>query len=164
MQYIWVKNDFFRNIGFMGIKRRRILCRFQKYKLVLVTKCTQNELIKIKDLLLLHRRPPCVVKHKLYPGFTRFRGILALIQVYIFEIYTKFCVFWYPSWGGLKKKFFGPLLCAGALFEAAPGRPHAINKNFFAGFPFFTSKWNYCRVTGPQNKIFIKNQLTLVYC
>jgi hypothetical protein len=34
---------FFHNIGFMGIKRCRILCRFQKYKLVLVTKCTQNE-------------------------------------------------------------------------------------------------------------------------
>jgi hypothetical protein len=34
---------------------------------------------------------------------------------------------------------------------------------FYAGFSFFTSKWNYCRVTGPQNKIFIKNQLTLLY-
>jgi hypothetical protein len=43
MQYIWVKNDFFHNIGFKGIKRCRILVRFQKYKLVLVTKCTQNE-------------------------------------------------------------------------------------------------------------------------
>jgi hypothetical protein len=49
------------------------------------------------------------------------------------------------------------------FFEAAPGRAHAIKKNFFAGFAFFTSKWNYCRVTGPQNKIFIKNQLTLIY-
>jgi hypothetical protein len=44
MQYIWVKNDFLTiYVGFMGIKRRRILHRFQKYKLVLVTKCTQNE-------------------------------------------------------------------------------------------------------------------------
>jgi hypothetical protein len=34
---------FFHNIGFMGIKRRRILRRLQKYKLVLMTKCTQNE-------------------------------------------------------------------------------------------------------------------------
>jgi hypothetical protein len=46
------------------------------------------------------------------------------------------------------------------FFEAAPGR--AIKTFVFAGFPFFTSKWNYCRVTGPQNKIFIKNQLTLL--
>jgi hypothetical protein len=49
------------------------------------------------------------------------------------------------------------------FFEAAPGRARAIKKKFFAGFAFFTSKWNYCRVTGPQNKIFIKNQLTLLY-
>jgi hypothetical protein len=30
----------FHNVGLMGIKRRRILRRFQKYKLTLVTKCT----------------------------------------------------------------------------------------------------------------------------
>jgi hypothetical protein len=113
-------------------------------------------------LLLPHRRPPCVVKHKLYPGFTRFRGILSLIQVYIFEIYTKFCIFWYPSWGVWKKIFFDPSYMPMRFFEAAPGRARAIQKIFFAGFLFFTSKWNYCRMTGPQNKIFIKNQLTLL--
>jgi hypothetical protein len=48
------------------------------------------------------------------------------------------------------------------FFKAAPGRARTIKKIFFAGFPFFTSKWNYCRVTGPQKKIFIKNQLTLL--
>jgi hypothetical protein len=48
------------------------------------------------------------------------------------------------------------------FFEATPGRAHALKNFFFAGFPFFTSKWNYRRVTGPQNKIFIKNQLTLL--
>jgi hypothetical protein len=31
---------FFHNVGLMGIKRHRILRRFQKYKLTLVTKCT----------------------------------------------------------------------------------------------------------------------------
>jgi hypothetical protein len=31
---------FFLNMDFMGIKRRSILCRFQKYKLTLVRKCT----------------------------------------------------------------------------------------------------------------------------
>jgi hypothetical protein len=30
---------FLHNMDFMGFKRRRILCRFQKYKLTLVTKC-----------------------------------------------------------------------------------------------------------------------------
>jgi hypothetical protein len=28
---------------------------------------------------------------------------MSRIQFYIFEIYVKFCVFWYPSWGGLKR-------------------------------------------------------------
>jgi hypothetical protein len=114
-------------------------------------------------LLLLHRRPPCVVKHKLYPGFTRFRGILSLIQVYIFEIYTKFWVFWYPSWGGLKNFFLTPLKCRCTFLRPRQGERARSKKFFFAGFRFSTSKWNYCRVTGPQNKIFIKNQLTLLY-
>jgi hypothetical protein len=39
MHNIEAKN-FFHNVGFMGIKRRRIERRFQKYKLVLKTKCT----------------------------------------------------------------------------------------------------------------------------
>jgi hypothetical protein len=30
---------FFHNMDFIGIERRRILLRFQKYKLTLVTKC-----------------------------------------------------------------------------------------------------------------------------
>jgi hypothetical protein len=40
MHYIEVQKLFFHNMGFMGIKRCRILRRFQKYKLVLKTKCT----------------------------------------------------------------------------------------------------------------------------
>jgi hypothetical protein len=63
----------------------------------------------------------------------------------------------------LKKKFFDPSYVRMRFFEAAPGRLRAIKTFFLAGFPFFTSNWIYCRVTGPQNKIFIKNQLTLVY-
>jgi hypothetical protein len=39
MHYIEAKNCF-HNVGFMGIKRCRIERRFQKYKLVLKTKCT----------------------------------------------------------------------------------------------------------------------------
>jgi hypothetical protein len=43
-------------------------------------------------------------------------------------------------------------------------RAHACDrKNFWAVFACFTSKLNYCRVTGPQNKIVIKNQLTLLH-
>jgi hypothetical protein len=63
---------------------------------------------------------------------------------------------------GLKKFCFDPSYVPMHFFEAEPGRACVIKKNFFAGLPFFTSKWNYSRVTGPQNKIFIKNQLTLV--
>jgi hypothetical protein len=69
-------------------------------------------------------------------GFTRFRGILSLIQVYIYEIYVKFCVFWYPSWGGLKKIFW-PLLGADALFAAARARDW---KNVFCRFCMFHIK------------------------
>jgi hypothetical protein len=35
----------------MGIKKRRILCRFQKYKLVLVTKCPNTSKSRIKFML-----------------------------------------------------------------------------------------------------------------
>jgi hypothetical protein len=41
---------------------------------------------------------------------------------------------------GLKKIYFDPSYVPMRFFEAAPGRAHAIKKNFFAGFPFFTSK------------------------
>jgi hypothetical protein len=41
---------------------------------------------------------------------------------------------------GFEKFLFGPLLCADALFEAAPGRAREIEKFFFAGFACFTSK------------------------
>jgi hypothetical protein len=40
MHYIEVQNCILHNMDFMGIKRRRILRSFQKYKLTLVTKCT----------------------------------------------------------------------------------------------------------------------------
>jgi hypothetical protein len=63
---------------------------------------------------------------------------------------------------GLNKIFFDPSYVPMCFFEVAPGRARAIKKFVFAGFAFFTSKWNYCRVTGPQNKIFVKNQLTLL--
>jgi hypothetical protein len=64
---------------------------------------------------------------------------------------------------GFEKIFFDPSYVRMRFLEAPPGRRRTIKKIFFAGFPFFTSKWNYFRVTGPQNKIFIKNQLTLMY-
>jgi hypothetical protein len=38
--YVEVQNFFSHNMDFMVIRRRRILHRFQKYKLNLVTKCT----------------------------------------------------------------------------------------------------------------------------
>jgi hypothetical protein len=41
---------------------------------------------------------------------------------------------------GLKKNFFDPSYVLIRFFEAAPGRARAIKTNFFAGFPFFTSK------------------------
>jgi hypothetical protein len=41
---------------------------------------------------------------------------------------------------GLEKKIFDPSYVPMRFFEAAPGRACAIKENFFAGFPFFSSK------------------------
>jgi hypothetical protein len=41
---------------------------------------------------------------------------------------------------GFEKQFFDPSYVPMRFFEAAPGQARAIKKNFFAGFPFFTSK------------------------
>jgi uncharacterized protein YktA (UPF0223 family) len=51
MHYIKVQNFFNQNVDFMGIKRRRLLRSFQKYKLTLVTKCTYKKLFKKKEFL-----------------------------------------------------------------------------------------------------------------
>jgi hypothetical protein len=61
---------------------------------------------------------------------------------------------------GFEKIFFDPSYVPMRFFAATPGRERAVEQIFFAGFACFTS---YCRVTGPQNKTFIKNQLTLLY-
>jgi hypothetical protein len=41
---------------------------------------------------------------------------------------------------GFEKIFFNPSYVPMRFFEAAPGRARAINKIFFAGFSFFSSK------------------------
>jgi hypothetical protein len=48
-------------MDYMGIKRRRILRRFHKYKLTLVTKGTSNKLFKKKEFLN-YTGGPCVLK------------------------------------------------------------------------------------------------------
>jgi hypothetical protein len=50
-------------------------------------------------------------KQHLYPGFTLFRCILSLIQVYIFEIYVQFWLFWYPYSPHCEKKFVPLFSC-----------------------------------------------------
>jgi hypothetical protein len=60
MDYMYKGPTFFiHNMGFMGIKRDRILRRFQKYKLTLVAKCTQKKLFKKKEFLF-YTGGPCV--------------------------------------------------------------------------------------------------------
>jgi hypothetical protein len=59
MHYIEVQNFVFHNIDFMGIKRCRILRRFQKYKLTLVTKCTQKKIFQDKDFPQYTGGPLC---------------------------------------------------------------------------------------------------------
>jgi hypothetical protein len=55
--------------------------------------------------------------------------------------------------GVWKRIFWAPLKCLCAFFVAAPGRAHAIEKNLFAGFVCFTSKWNYCTAEWQDPKI-----------
>jgi hypothetical protein len=55
---------------------------------------------------------PLCTDGNLYPEITLFMFILSLRSVYIFEIYVKFCVFWYPSSPHCEKKLFGPLYTA----------------------------------------------------
>jgi hypothetical protein len=54
-----------------------------------------KKVIQERRISLLHRGPLCTDKN-LYPWIPFFSCILSLGQVYIFEIYVKFCIFWYP--------------------------------------------------------------------
>jgi hypothetical protein len=58
------------------------------------------------------------------------------------------------------EKNLAPLMYRCAFLRLSEGA-RAIEKICLAGFACFTSKWNYCRVTGPP-KNGIKNQLTLI--
>jgi hypothetical protein len=84
---------FIHNMDYMVIKRRRILCGFQKYKLTFVTKCTKKTYSRKKNVFTT-QRAPCV-QTKIFILEYLF-CILSLRQIYIFEIYIKFCIFWYP--------------------------------------------------------------------
>jgi hypothetical protein len=57
-------------------------------------------------------------KANIYPGFTRFRGILSLIQVYILKSMENFAF--------LRKIFLDPSYVPKRFFMAARGRAHAI--------------------------------------
>jgi hypothetical protein len=59
----------FHNMDFMAIKRRRILCRFQKYKHTLVTKCTKKR-FQDKDFCL-YTGGPVGLKQKRFFPFSR---------------------------------------------------------------------------------------------
>jgi hypothetical protein len=58
---IWQSDRFIisHNMDFMGIKRRRILQRFQTWKLTLVTKCILKKLFQKKEFLYYTGGPLC---------------------------------------------------------------------------------------------------------
>jgi hypothetical protein len=66
-------------MDFMGIKRSRILRRFQKYKFTSTTKCTKKKLFKKKECLYytVHSPPP-VYQRKSLSWDIFFRCILSL--------------------------------------------------------------------------------------
>jgi hypothetical protein len=53
----WGQKNF-HNVRYMGIKRRRILCRFQKYKLTFVKNAPKKQFKNIDFLMYVHRGPP----------------------------------------------------------------------------------------------------------
>jgi hypothetical protein len=81
-------------VGFMGIKRRRILHRFQKYKFALV-KNAPKKLFSKKQAI-----SDSDFEYKLH-----YRWIfLSLTEGYIFGTYVKFCDFWF-NWSQHRKHF-----------------------------------------------------------
>jgi hypothetical protein len=146
---------FFHNIGFMGIKRRRILCRFQKYKLVLWQQTSKSRL----KICFTTQGAPCAVKHKLYPGFSCFRGILSLIQVWNLRKILRFFI---PIMRGFEKKFFTPHMCQCAFLRQRQGA-RAWSKKFFLPVSHFLHQ-NETTAGWQDPKIKFSFKINSPYC
>jgi hypothetical protein len=82
-----------------------------------------------------------ILYENLYSAVTFFRCIFLLREVYIFEIYVKFCVFWYLlSPHCEEKKMFGPLYSAGTNKSWHLRKRSFDPITFFAIFHTFTSR------------------------
>jgi hypothetical protein len=84
---------------------------------------------------------PLYSKQNLHPGFTPFRCILSLIQVYIFEIYVKFLISIKPK---VWKKMFGPLYSVNPAKNDRSSGGHLTQK-FFCYFRYFFIEMNIFR-------------------
>jgi hypothetical protein len=78
-------NFFIHNMDFMGIKRRRIWRRFQKYKLALVTKCTQRKVFENEEFLYYSGVPLCTDEN-LYPGISFLVHFVSKISLYLWNL------------------------------------------------------------------------------
>jgi hypothetical protein len=83
-------------------------------------------------------------KANLYSWFTCFRGILSLIQVYIFGIYVKFCVFWYPY---CEKIIFDPYVLHGPKSVHLCGSSQWTKHDFKHILQTFVTKWTFPSLT-----------------
>jgi hypothetical protein len=88
IHYIRAQKICFHNVDNMGVKRCRILRRFQKCKLTLVTKCTLKKLFPQNMLNWdLFRKSPNLA---CFLGITFFRSILSLSQTNFYVIFPSF--------------------------------------------------------------------------
>jgi hypothetical protein len=149
IRYKRSKQIFPHNMNFMGLKRSRILRRFQKYKLTLVIKCTQKK---------ISQGASCVETKSLFCN-SFFRCILLQENVHIFEIYVKFCVCWYPWSPYCERKKFGPLYTSEWLkMKRSQGQ-----KVFCCCyFRYFWKVWNKSEEYFCWKSKKVKNQPTLL--
>jgi hypothetical protein len=103
-----------------------------------------KKVIQEKRMSLLH----LCIEENLYPGLSFFRCILSQRWVYSFEIYVKFCIFWYPLPMSIHvvKKNFGPLY-SGWPKMFWPTMKRSLGQNTF--FVYFCYFWKVY-VTNPR--------------
>ncbi len=92
-----------------------------------------------------------------------FMAQLLLRKVYIFELYLKFCVFWYPISPYCEKKIFDPYIVHDPKGRAQPARVQLMKKIFFTVFPTISMDTTLLHLIIIGNVKKADNWPTLIY-
>jgi hypothetical protein len=106
---------------------------------------------------------PLCSKKILFSIITFFRCILSPRWVYIFEIYVKFCIFWYPWSPYCEKIFFDSYVVHGPKGRDQLWRGHWIKKKFHAISGTFGRHVTNLRGTFVEN-VKKKSKINPPYC